>query len=517
MIPVLRQLLFFPRLSAYLLGAFCSLSFAPVYFFPALFVSFWGLLHLIDHSRSTRSLCVQLYLFGLGFFNAGLYWIGVSFKMVDMAWLGVPAVMGLSLFLAIFFLLIVLFTIPFACRSLERRISVAVGFALCEWLRGHLFTGFPWNLTGSIWGAYTWPYFSDFGLSVLQITAYIGIYGLSFLTILFAVLVTSKSSLCRWLTVASFCIVFILGGLRLHHNQTLLLPINIRLIQPSLDQHLKWLPENFERNLQLQLALSSLEAERPISAIIWPESSVTTFVNESGLTSFMNESKDLLWVLASVIPENGYLIVGTPRRENASDLSTTLSVINEKAEITHVYKKAHLVPFGEYVPFKAILPVTKLTAGSVDFIKGDGLKTMILPNLPPLSPLICYEALFPGEVTESTKTATIPSWLLNITNDAWYGVSSGPYQHLALVRIRAIEEGIPLVRAANNGISAVVDPCGRILHKLGLNDIGFIDFELPKPIASTFYQKNKEASFFGLLGLGFFIATLMRQRRFKQR
>jgi apolipoprotein N-acyltransferase len=127
--------------------------------------------------------------------------------------------------------------------------------------------------------------------------------------------------------------------------------------------------------------------------------------------------------------------------------------------------------------------------------------------------LICYEALFPGEVVEKSTETKRPEWLLNITNDAWYGLSAGPYQHLALVRIRAIEEGLPLVRVANNGISAVIDPCGRVLHKLGLNDIGFIDFELPKALPATMYSKFKEGLFWLLIILSFTGAIVLRQKR----
>jgi apolipoprotein N-acyltransferase len=294
-----------------------------------------------------------------------------------------------------------------------------------------------------------------------------------------------------------------IGNVRLNQNQTELSAANIRLIQPSLDQHLKWLPERFERNLELQLALSSLEAERPLNAIIWPESAIT---------KFLNESTDLCDVLSSVVPKDGVLIVGTPSRENQR-IFTTLSVINEKAEIIQNYKKSHLVPFGEYVPFKSMLPFTKLTHGAVDFSAGDGLKTLQIPNVPAFSPLICYEALFPGKVTDSAKGAKRPEWLLNITNDAWYGVSFGPYQHLALVRIRAIEEGLPLVRVANNGVSAVVDPYGRILHKLGLNDVGFVDFELPKAGLPTVYSKTKDAIFWGMLVFTFMAMIMVRRRK----
>ncbi|MDP5369954.1 MAG: hypothetical protein NWR39_00025, partial [Pseudomonadota bacterium] len=153
----------------------------------------------------------------------------------------------------------------------ERRIAFAVGFAICEWLRGHILTGLPWNLVDSIWGAYTWPYLNDIGLSILQVTAWIGIYGLSFLTMLAIVLITSASRLCRLIALIGIIACTLFGGMRLMRTSTELSPVNLRLIQPSLDQRLKWLPSSFERNIELQLGLSNLEAERPLNAIIWPE------------------------------------------------------------------------------------------------------------------------------------------------------------------------------------------------------------------------------------------------------
>ena len=492
-----------PHTSAIILGALSALSFAPLYFLPALFVSIWGLLHLLDEAQSPRDLCKRLYLFGFGFFTANLYWIGLSFRTIDMGWIGAPAVIVLSAFLALFFVINGLFILPFVPRSIERRISFAVGFAFCEWLRGHILTGLPWNLTGSVWGAYTWPYANDLGLSILQSTAWIGIYGLSFMTILAVVLITSANRLCRAVALLGIVGFTVFGGMRLSRTTTELTPINLRLIQPSIEQRLKWAQGSFERNIELQLGLSSLEAERPLTAILWPEAAITTF---------LNESLELKEVVSSAIPQNGYIITGTPRREDGKNF-TTLSVMDEKGSITHNYKKSHLVPFGEYVPFKSILPVDKVTAGAIDFSEGSGLVTLDVPGLPPFSPLICYEALFPGEVVSKAAGIKRPEWLLNITNDAWYGVSAGPYQHLALVRIRAIEEGLPLVRVANNGVSAVIDPCGRVLYQLGLNDIGFIDFELPKAIMPTVYSRIRENAFWALLGMALIGAITLRRRR----
>lgn len=265
--------------------------------------------------------------------------------------------------------------------------------------------------------------------------------------------------------------------------------------------------------------LSVLEAKRPLSAIIWPEAAVPMLLNTSA---------DAQRMLAQIIPSNGILLTGASRKEN-KNLYTGLSVLNEKGDIIHSYDKTHLVPFGEYVPFKQFLPVEKITPGAIDFTAGKGIETVSPSNIPPFSPLICYEALFPGEVVQSPSAtymsathltkrpaehpAKRPEWLLNLTNDAWYGRSSGPYQHLALTRLRAIEEGLPLIRAANNGISAVIDANGRILYKLGLDDVGFIDFELPKPLKTTFYSHYKEIPYWAMLIIIMGIAIALRRKQ----
>lgn len=499
---LMRYFLNAPRAWATLLGAASALAFAPIYCIFALFFGVWGLLYLIDEAIETRQLYERLYAFGLGFFGVGTYWVGLSFRTIDMGWLGFPAVVLLSAVLALFILPVGLFITPFQPKSTERRIAFSVGFVVCEWLRGHLFTGFPWNLIGSVWGAYTLPGMNDLGLSILQMTSFIGVYGLSFLTMLAVVLITGTSRIARIIALNGIIVCSFLGGLRMNNAKTELLPVNLRMIQPSIDQRLKWLPESFEHNIELQLALSSLKAERPLNAIIWPEAAIT---------KILNESLELRNILSSIVPQNGYVLTGAPLREG-DKIFTTLSVLNEKADITHVYKKSHLVPFGEYVPFKKLLPVEKVTPGAVDFAEGDGLKTFDVPGLPSFSPLICFEALFPGEVV-SKNDVKRPEWLLNVTNDAWYGVSTGPYQHLALVRIRAIEEGLPLVRVANNGVSAVIDPCGRILHKLGLNDVGFIDFELPKALSQTLYSRFKDSILWGLLVIAMIGASTLHRRR----
>ncbi|MEI8296285.1 MAG: apolipoprotein N-acyltransferase, partial [Alphaproteobacteria bacterium] len=311
-------------------------------------------------------------------------------------------------------------------------------------------------------------------------------YGLSFLTVFCFALISTKIKPLLLLSATILCGLWFYGQNRLqNYPETLMHPINIRLVQPCIEQQGIWTPETRYDNLARHIELSQLAGERPLHAVIWPESSVPFFIGQQPLfQSLLQES----------VPPHGLLIVGGPRLDTQSNvLHASLFAINTQGSIVGTYDKAHLVPFGEYVPLKALLPFNKLSHGSRDYTPGTGIQTLNVAPLPPFSPLICFEAIFPSAVTLAGQP---PQWLLNITNDAWYGLSSGPSQHLQNVRVRAIEEGLPLVRSANNGISAVIDPMGRILYQLSTDVVGYIDFQLPRALASTtIYAKYRDMFF----------------------
>jgi apolipoprotein N-acyltransferase len=210
-----------------------------------------------------------------------------------------------------------------------------------------------------------------------------------------------------------------------------------------------------------------------VKDVIWGENAATFFVEEQPVY------RD---AMARAIPPGGLLITGAPRRSPGPPLRIWNSVVavDARGAVVGHYDKSHLVPFGEYVPLREFLPIDKVAYGAVDYSAGDGPRTLELGALPPVSVLICYEAIFPGAVVDRAHR---PAWLLNLTNDAWYGVTAGPHQHLAIARLRAVEEGLPLVRAANTGISAVFDSYGRELGRIGLARQGVLDFRLPPPLA----------------------------------
>jgi apolipoprotein N-acyltransferase len=190
------------------------------------------------------------------------------------------------------------------------------------------------------------------------------------------------------------------------------------------------------------------------------------------------------------------LITGDVRTNTApakpTNIWNSLLVIGPSGDIVASYDKTHLVPFGEYVPLRKILPLRRITPGMMDFSAGPGPKTLSLPDLPVVAPMICYEAIFPGAIVDETRR---PDWLLNVTNDAWYGVTSGPFQHFAIARVRAVEEGLPLLRAANNGITGAIDPYGRVLSRLDLDAIGALDVPLPAALSPTLYSRIGDKGF----------------------
>src|SRR5216683_5806099 len=277
----------------------------------------------------------------------------------------------------------------------------------------------------------------------------------------------------------------------------------LRLVQPSIPETMKWDPAGAEANFHRLIELSSGPAEHPLAAVLWPEAAATFLLERDGPHRA---------AIAAVAPRDGYVITGALRANPAPDPPTriwnSVEAVDGAGAIRARYDKAHLVPFGEYMPFGDVLPVKKITPGSIDLSAGPGPQTIALPGLPAFSPIICYEAIFPGAAIDS---AARPAWILNVTNDAWYGHSSGPYQHFGIARTRAIEDGLPLVRVANNGISGVVDPAGRVVARTGLDSVGYADVALPAALPPTLYAAGGDWLFAAMLLLGTLPA--LRRRR----
>lgn len=479
-------------------GATVALALPPFNFFLILPFCFWPLLQSLDQAQTNREAFTRGWAFGVGFFVAGLYWLANAFVVSGLWYLAPLGAFILPVLLAVFIGIAAWISWRYASTPFARALLFATSWAICEWLRGHILTGFPWNLLG---------YGCD--IATLQITAYIGIYGLSALIILWAVLALQiKRPLIMAFSWILLFGLYATGLSRLNSYPTDETNINIRLVQPCIHQAQKWDKDHFEETILKQVVLSQLRAERPLNIVIWAEASVPAFVQRFPA---------LKQALAEAVPPGGILIFGAPREEIKDEkIYSSMMAMNEKGDIIAHYDKAHLVPFGEYFPFRQwFKSISKLTHGDVDYAPGNGITTISLPNLPSFSPLICYEVIFPGEVALKESR---PQWLLNLTNDGWYGATTGPHQHLQISRVRSIEEGIPLIRVANNGISAVIDPVGRIISVLDLNALGILDTALPKPIENVpLYAKYKDLFFWIIVLSSFVLVLTVNRRKEKQR
>jgi apolipoprotein N-acyltransferase len=476
-------------------GGLASLSAPPFYLVPLLWIAFPGYYWMLGAARSGGAAFLTGWTFGLGFFAPGLYWVSWALT-VDLSrffWLMPVAIVGLPALLAVFPGLAALAFIWLRRRGWGGPLAFAALWGLGEWLRGHVLTGFPWNLIGYAWVGW---------LPVLQGSAVIGIYGLGLLTVAAAVLPAALSSHGRkGLTaagagVACMGLIALWGYLRLADNPTVLVPETVlRLVQPNIEQTEKWRDDLRAAHFERQLALSRRPGLDEVRAVVWPETAVPFT---------LPQNRYALQRLGEVAPPDGLVIVGALRAsESGTDPAqvwNSVFAIDGDGRVVETYDKAHLVPFGEYVPFRDLLPVDKITAGSLDFSAGPGARTLDLAGLPPVGPLICYEIIFPGAVT--APDAARPQWLLNPTNDAWYGHTAGPYQHFAIARTRAVEEGLPLVRVANTGISGVVDAYGRVTARLGLGDAGILDAALPAAAVPTPYARWGDLCFWILVLLG---------------
>lgn len=508
--------------AAFLAGAAASLALAPFHIAPVLVASFTALIWLLDGTsaiagwRGLRAAGAIGWWFGFGFFLSGLYWVGFALTVdaesfghfIPVAVLALPA--GLALFSAAGTLLARLGWQP---ARPERILLLGVSWSLFEWLRGHIFTGFPWNLIG-----YTWA--SDFApwLMVAQSASIIGIYGLGLITVILAALpaVLADGELRRRrvaipLVCGASLLLAVMGFGASRLGQTGpgdVAGVRLRIVQPNIAQAAKWQPEQRAAIFRTMIELSAAPSTQPPTHVIWPEAA-TPF--------FLLQSEAALAQMARLVPATGAVITGAPRMVAAGSTTTQASVYNSVIVVDGdggapaIYDKAHLVPFGEYLPFPEIFAAAglkKLTVDLGSFASGPGPKTLTAPGLPPFSPLICYEVIFPGGVVAPTIR---PAWLLNVTNDAWFGDTSGPRQHLAQARMRTVEQGLPLIRAANTGISGVFDAFGRRKAYLALNHQGVIDTNLPRPLPATIYARHGDDIFGGLILLICVASVAMRR------
>lgn len=477
------------RLTLMILGAIASLAFAPVNALPCFAVGIIGLIWAAETAQRRRDAFAIGWWWSFGHFLAGVFWIANSFLIdpLQFGWMVPPVIAGLSAYLAIFPALAVALANMSAGRQrnlppLARILILAVSWPLAEWLRGHLMTGFPWNLAAYVWDA------SD---AMMQSASLWGSWGLSLVTLLLCgllALMGRGSTRANLGAGISFLVLLIslygFGAWRLSSTEVADTGITLRLVQGNISQIEKLTGAHREQHVaqHLRLSVATPGLER-VKAVIWPETAATYF---------LDRLPDWRQYVAAAAPPGGYVITGDlrgdPPEGDPERYWNSLAVLEPNGRIVAAADKFHLVPLGEYVPLRNLLGgiVGKLTAGVGDFSAGPGPVTVRVPDLPPFSPLICYEVIFPGAVLDA---ADRPQWLLNVTNDGWFGRSPGPYQHLASARFRAVEEGLPLARAANTGITAMIDSYGRVVAALPLGQEGVLDVALPQALHLTLFAR----------------------------
>ncbi|WP_043339380.1 apolipoprotein N-acyltransferase [Belnapia moabensis] len=454
--------------AAFGLGLLSALALPPVHAVPILLIAIPGLLALTAAAPSGRRAAWLGFAWGWGHGLAGIYWIthAILTDVTNFWWLVPLAAPAVAIPLALFVLPPVL-----VARALPAGWPRLLGFAgtwvLAELAKGFLLTGFPWNLMGTVWAFAALP---------LQPAALIGVHGLSLLTMLLAGLPLLPGPR-PWAGAAVVLAALAgFGAWRLAQPAPPASGVQLLLVQGNIQQEVKWRPEqrmrNFQRYLELTAEFARHAAPGSKLVAIWPETA-SPFL--------LAQDPEAQRMAAEALPPGATLLAGTVRGEWAPDgqlqrVFNSLVALDSEGRVQAVYDKSHLVPFGEYMPLAGLLPI-RLVTGGMDFSAGPGPQRLDPPGLPPFGALICYEVIFPSAVTPSPR----PDWLVNITNDGWFGISAGPWQHLAAARLRAVEEGLPLARAAQTGISALFDSHGRRLAMIPLGTMGTTVVALPGP------------------------------------
>ncbi|MEL6360225.1 MAG: apolipoprotein N-acyltransferase [Pseudomonadota bacterium] len=508
---------------AFFAGIMAALSQAPFYLLPAMAVGLSLLILLVHQAqhdkRPLRAAFSAGWFFGFGYYLLGIYWMAFSFfvQAEQFAWMAPFAMTGMPAFLALFM------GAAMVCTRYFTPLAGGLTFTSCymffEYLRGHVLTGLPWNLpaqalAGTAAGA--------------QTVAWVGAYGLSFILVLISVYPGAhivKHGMQRMHIAKAamiygigLIVIFAIGGVRLS-----VLPardhedVAVRIVQPNIPQKEKIDPALWARNVERSLEQSTAPTEDGVHTyVLWPENAAPV----------IDEAPNMMQSIGTRLPGNSTLLTGGVRRQTMPERDGNSEINNEGTKtrffnglailpingpatgVSDWYHKHHLVPFGEYLPMRGVLQaigLAQLAPYEDGFTKGEGPVTFAVGPAP-FAPLICYEAIFPGAMYPRSDR---PQWIAAVTNDAWFGDTSGPRQHLAQTRLRAIEEGLPIARSANTGISALIDGTGRIRRSIPLYEAGVISARLPMPEAPTLYSRVRDWPFalMVLFGLGASFAT----------
>jgi len=483
------------RALALFAGAAAAFAQPPWGFLPGL-LGYGVTLWLVDRSgpRALRSVFLTGWLVGAGYFVVSVWWIAEPFQIdaAEQGWMAPLAVIAVSAFMALFWGAAAVLYRALAGRGVARVLLFAAALALFEWLRGHILTGFPWDLPGETWAA---------GSAPSQTAALVGVYGLT------------------WITVAAFAAPAVLGeGPKGRGAVTLaILAVTaprhtpagpgVRVVQADVKQENKYDRRLFADIVGRYTRLTATPASRVPDIVVWPEGAIPAALDE-----YLAPGAWTSGAIAGAVAPSQTLILGGYRfgddRGGRPVIYNSLAVVTRTAgglAVTGVYDKYRLVPFGEFMPLDGLaarLGIKQLVHVGDGFAPGPPPAPLRLASLPPVQPLICYEALYSGFTREGARRGGLrAAWIVNISNDAWFGTASGPIQHLNMASYRAIEEGLPMVRATPTGVSAVIDAFGRIApgQRLGEGAFGIIDAPLPPALAPTPFNRFGDTAFWLML------------------
>lgn len=465
-------------------GIASSFGFAPWNLWPLTIAGVLLLIAFAHASGSPKGALAGGWWFGFGHFLLGTHWIAQAFEYQSNlpVWTGWAGVLLLSAYLAVFPALAAAGARLFSVRRPAFAFAFAALWLLTEWLRGWLFSGFPWNPLGA--AALPVP-----GLG--QAAAIVGATGVSALVCLFAGglwLLAAR----RWrpgLVLSGAVVASGLGGLSAALTPVVLTPARVHIVQADIGQDEKWSRGGVELAVAKYLALSPPPTGSP-RLLIWPEAAVP---------DLLDEMPALRRRLGAALGEGDLMLIGALKAIRRPDgraiaARNSLFVLDSDGAILARYDKKRLVPFGEFLPFRGVLEavgLARLAPGTLDFWPGPGPRTLALPGFAPVGPLICYEVIFAGSTVDRGNR---PRWLLNVSNDAWFA-GAGAAMHLAQARLRSIEQGLPMARATPTGISAVIDPRGRVLRSLRRGEAGVIDVRLPAPLPPTIFGRAGDVAF----------------------
>jgi len=495
-----------------LLGVAAALAHPPFGMVPGL-LAYPALMILSERSRRLRGGFAMGWWFGFGYFLLGCWWVAEAFFVnPEQAWMAPIAVSALPAGIGLFTGLATLAYRALKPRGPWRFLAFVLAFSALEWVRGHILTGFPWNPVGASWQA---------GSAMSQMASVVGVYGLGLLTLLgisaFAPILTQpRNRTAQSIALGGLAVLFAMLGFgngRLSNATVEDSPVLARIVQADVSQESKWSADAYQQILNRYLILTSQPAARTPDVVIWPESALPDLANN------ILAGSDAVQI-AAALTEGQTLLTGLSRAERQPDGKVTyfnslieLNSLGARGmQVGQTYDKYRLVPFGEYLPLGDLmgsLGIRRIVQMPEDLSAGPKPEPLVLARLPKVQPLICYESLFPGFTDGSARGR--PDWIVNVSNDAWFGRTSGPVQHLNMASYRAIETGLPIARATPTGISAMIDPLGRIVEgsRIGHGEAKAVDVFVPKPLLPTVFGRFGHLPYgVGLLFLGVIVAML---------